>query len=123
LDNELARHHQEGLIFIQDNASIHTVYKVKAWFKEQRIPVADWPPYSPDLNPIEQLWPHLKRMVLQIHPELEFVTGEDNIREALGCALQEAWTLIRKDLMDGLIKSMLDRVKACKKASGWHTKY
>jgi hypothetical protein len=62
-------------------------------------------------------------MVLQMHPELEFVTGEDNIREALGRALQEAWTLIGKDLIDKLITSMPDRVKACVKASGWHTKY
>jgi hypothetical protein len=53
-----------------------------------------------------------------MHPELEFVTGEDNIREALGCALQEAWTLIGKGLMDKLIESMLDRVKACKDAGG-----
>jgi hypothetical protein len=57
-------------------------------------------------------------MVLRMHPELEFVTGEDNIQEALGFALQEAWTLIGKDLMDKLIESMLDRVKACKDASG-----
>lgn len=55
LDNELARHYQEGLIFMQDNALIHTANKVKAWFKEQRILVANWPPFSPDLNPIEQL--------------------------------------------------------------------
>jgi hypothetical protein len=52
-----------------------------------------------------------------MHPELEFITGEDNIQEALGCALQEAWTLIGKDLMDKLINSMLDRVKACADAS------
>jgi hypothetical protein len=62
-------------------------------------------------------------MVLHMHPKLEFVTGEDNIQEALGCALQEAWTLIGKDLMNTLIESMPSRVKACKDASGWHTKY
>jgi hypothetical protein len=123
LDAELAGHHQPGLIFMQDNAPIHTAHKVKDWFKEQRIPYADWPPYSPDLNPIEHLWPHLKRMVLQMHPELETISGEDDIREALGRALQEAWTLIGKDLMDRLIESMPDRVKACKKADGWHTRY
>jgi transposase len=123
LDAELAGHHQPGLIFMQDNASIHTARKVKDWFKEQRIPCADWPPYSPDLNPIEHLWPHLKRMVLQMHPELETISGEDNIREALGRALQEAWSLIGKELMDKLIESMPDRVKACRKARGWHTRY
>ena len=55
LDIELARHHRLGLIFIQNNASIHIAQKVKDWFKEQRIPYTDWPPYSPDLNLIEHL--------------------------------------------------------------------
>jgi hypothetical protein len=41
LDTELAGHHHEGLIFMQDNAFIHTAHKVRAWFAEQRIPVAD----------------------------------------------------------------------------------
>ncbi len=58
-----------------------------------------------------------------MHPELEHITGEDNIQEVLGTVLQEAWTLIEKELMDSLIKSMLDHVKACKKANSWHTKY
>jgi hypothetical protein len=31
--------------FIQDNASIHTVQKVKDWFKEQKVRYTDWPPY------------------------------------------------------------------------------
>jgi hypothetical protein len=107
LDAELAGHHQLGLIFMQDNAPIHTARKVKDWFKEQRILCANWPPYSPDLNPIEHLWPHLKRMVLQMHPKLETISSEDDICEALRTALQEAWTLIGKDLMDRLIESML----------------
>ena len=50
LDAELAQHHQEGLIFMQDNASIHTAYKVRDWFREQRIPCTDWPPYSPCID-------------------------------------------------------------------------
>ena len=29
LDAELAQHHHEDLIFMQDNASIHTAYKVR----------------------------------------------------------------------------------------------
>jgi transposase len=38
---------------MQDNASIHTAHKVKDWFEENGIQTTDWPPYSPDLNPIE----------------------------------------------------------------------
>jgi transposase len=41
------------LIFMQDNASIHTAHKVKDWFEENGIQTTNWPPYSPDLNPIK----------------------------------------------------------------------
>jgi transposase len=72
---------------MQDNASIHTAYKVRDWFKEQRIPCVDWLPYSPNLNPIEHVWKVLKKTVLDLHPELEDIQGEENIRQALGTAL------------------------------------
>ena len=58
-----------------------------------------------------------------MRPELEDIRGEDNIREALGKALQEAWDSLDKSLFDSLIKSMLKRVKACIDANGWHTRY
>ena len=45
-----------GYEFMQDNASIHTAIKVKEWFEERGIILLeDWPPYSPDLNPIEHI--------------------------------------------------------------------
>ena len=45
-----------GYEFMQDNASIHTATKVKWWFEERGIILLkDWPPYSPDLNPIEHI--------------------------------------------------------------------
>jgi transposase len=43
----------DDIYFMQDNASIHTAQKVKDWFVEQRVRCTDWPPYSLDLNPIE----------------------------------------------------------------------
>jgi hypothetical protein len=58
-----------------------------------------------------------------MQPKLETITGEGDIQEALGIALQEAWTRIGKELTDCLIESMLDRAKACKNANGWHTSY
>ena len=53
-----------------------------------------------------------------MHPEISNITGEENIREALRKALQEAWDSILKEYFDCLIKSMPARVKAMIKAKG-----
>jgi hypothetical protein len=42
-------------IFMQDNAPIYKAHKVRDWFIDNGIDVMDWPPYSLDLNPIENL--------------------------------------------------------------------
>jgi len=45
-----------GYLFIQDNAPIHCANTVKQWFIDMRISIVErWPPYSPDLNPIEHI--------------------------------------------------------------------
>jgi hypothetical protein len=45
-----------GYAFMQDNASIHTAHKVKEWFLDHGVTyIQNWPPYSPDLNPIEHI--------------------------------------------------------------------
>ena len=52
-----------------DNAPIHTARIIENWLLEQGIEIMDWPPYSPDLNPIENLWKLLKDQIIPFHPE------------------------------------------------------
>lgn len=114
---------EPGMIFMQDNAPIHNAKAVVEWFKERGIPVMEWPPYSPDLNPIEHLWWHLKRLVYEVDPDIEQVRGEENIIEALSRALPDAWRRINQGIVDSVLGSMRARCEVVIAANGWQTKY
>jgi hypothetical protein len=123
LDDQKPRCWQLGLIFMQDNAPIHSAHVVRDCFTENAIPVVDWPPYSPDLNPIEHIWFHLKNKVLKLHPELEHIGSGDEAKDALENALIEAWEAIDDSIIESCLERMPRRRDAVLKAKGCYTKY
>jgi transposase len=123
LDDQMPRCWQPGLIFMQDNASIHTARTVQQWFTNIGIPLASHPAVSPDLNPIEHIWWHLKNWVLKNHPELNQMGNSEAAQQALEEALIEGWNALPDRLFEQCADSMPYRVQAVIKADGWHTKY
>ena len=78
--------------------------------------VLTWPAQSPDLNPIEHLWSHLKRRLG------EYERAPGGVLE-LWERVEQEWNKIPASVCQGLIESMPRRVEAVLKAKGGHTKY
>lgn len=58
----LSRKH-EKLCLIIDNARWHLTKKILAFVRKRKITLIRLPPYSPELNPIEQFWKNAKQLL------------------------------------------------------------
>ena len=104
---------EPGLIFMRDNASIHTAKIIQ-----------EWPAYSPDLNPIEQCWAWIKDWISKHYPDLDSLPKRGNIaKDALLNAITEAWEEMKDEMLENLIDSMPRRYAAVVEAKGRYTKY
>ncbi|KFM66501.1 hypothetical protein X975_13432, partial [Stegodyphus mimosarum] len=66
-----------------------------------------WPAYSPDLNPIENLWDALGRAVSSRFPPPATLIE-------LETALQEEWRLLNSAVVDHIIENMVSYI-GCKR--------
>jgi len=67
--SQMLRHHKRRhLVVVMDRAPPHTSKKTRAWIDSQaRLHVFHLPAYSPDWNPDEKVWNHLKHKELASH--------------------------------------------------------
>ncbi len=103
-------------IFMHDNARPHVAGVCQAYLQQHNVNVLDWPPYSPDMNPIEHLWDHLDRKVRARVPQPQ---NHAQLRQAL----IEEWHRYPKHQINRLITSMPCRVESLVRANGLHTRY
>ncbi|EIE92004.1 hypothetical protein RO3G_16715 [Rhizopus delemar RA 99-880] len=112
-------YNHEDVYFQQDKDPKHTSKLAKQWFVDNNFNsdhIYSWPAQSPDLNPIEHVWHHLKLKL--------------SVYDTKAKGVHELWEKIEKerntftvDECRRYIDSMPDRCKAVIKAKGGHTRY
>ena len=70
----------ESFVFQQDNAPCHRAKIVKIWMVEKGITATDWPPFSPDSNPIENIWSYIDKKLHEVNMD-SLEECEDEIQE------------------------------------------
>ena len=67
------------IVFQQDNAKAHKSKLTGKWLKdsaaENGFMIMEWPAYSPDMNPIEELWAQLKAELHRRYPDTKLLQG------------------------------------------------
>jgi transposase len=84
--------------------------------RERGIYPVFWPPFSPDLNPIETVWNKMKDYIAKHYPEK---MSYDQLREAV----KAAWEWFPKEELQELVQSIRDRCQAVIDAEGGHIPY
>jgi len=117
------------IIFQQENARPHITNFTQEWLKEvareHGLTIMDWPSNSLDMNPIENLWAHLKlALYRRSYPDTKYLSGSPaTIRGILKRRLLEVWWAIGAELLNGLVESMPRRVHALLKMKRWYMDY
>jgi len=108
--------YQDGSgIFQLDNAHCHKSRATMAFFQSNNINILDWPPYSPDLNPIENLWGIIKNKVRRF-PLLD--------RQSVVAEMLKQWQDVSTvTICEKLATSMPARIAECITNHGGHTHY
>ena len=82
------------------------------FLQENEWEVLEWPAYSPDLNPIENLWAILKQ---QLRKQTVFWENLEKV--------YEIWNEIDADVERNLYENYTNRLLDVKKAKGVMTRY
>ena len=114
--HDLRSSNLDNFYFQQDNCPIHVSEDSLEKFQELKIDLLYFPPCSPDMNPIENIWGYLVREVYANGKQYSSVPE-------LKKAIFGAWNNLPSDFLRKLIKSMPNRINECIRNGGGNTHY
>lgn len=106
----------ENFKLMHDNARPHSAVAVHDYLMEVGISSIDWPPMSPDLNPIEHVWDSVKKRIRSRN-------NPPTTLAALTAAAIEEWEIMPQEEIQHLISGMRRRLQEVIRARGGNTRY
>src|SRR4051812_33899520 len=100
--------------FLWDNDAKHTSGIVQQWLHNNGITKMDYPPRSPDINIVENVWNDVKLRVEKRNP---------NTEAELKLFWQQEWDKTDKNFVIRLAHAMPARCQEIIKAKGGHIKF
>ena len=95
-----------------DGAPCHRGWIVKDWQLENDFRcLENWPPQSPDINPIENLWHDIK---------LDLKRRQHHNHRELANNVRDCWNSVTTERCQTLVRSMPKRIQAVLVAKGGH---
>lgn len=103
-----------GWTWQQDGSGPHRANTVKEFINTNMPKNLEWPPYSPDLSPIENIWGWLKGEVGKDAPKTKF---------SLKRSILKHWRRIDKEFLEPYFQSMPHRLDLVIQNNGGHIQY
>lgn len=94
--------------YLHDNDPKHESNIIKAFIFNNGIHRIEFPPYSPDLNPIENVWNMLKQNV--DNHTFQHTSGPAAVKEYMNCFVEE-WKHFDVAMLRKLVDDMPERCK------------
>ncbi|KAI0991639.1 hypothetical protein K3495_g16548 [Podosphaera aphanis] len=112
---------RQDLQVMQDNAPQKAAHTPRE-LSERKITPIEWPPYSSDLNPIENVWNMIKNYIQFKYPDLGEgrQRSQDEVRDIVKESSDRA---VDENDLERLIESMPSRIRSVYEADGGYTKY
>ena len=103
------------LVLMEDGAPLHKSKVAANWRETHRIEKIVWPPNSPDLNPIENMWKLLKDALQK--------KRRPKNKEQMWVAVEVEWMAIPQSKLESLVASLPERMRDVCAADGGHTRW
>nr|CAH7720241.1 unnamed protein product [Callosobruchus chinensis] len=106
----------DQFILMDDNARPHCTRVVQQALENENIARLEWPPMSPDMNPIEHVWDYVSRAIFNRN-------NPPRSTQELIVAATEEWNNIPQEVINNLITGMHRCVHALIRSRGGNNKY